>query len=1252
MAVDDDDLPSQVIQDERLNIKKVVLKRGATMGQLNQACFDTSNGRFVIIANDDIILRTPAWDERVSAVFALYPDDIALVHVNDLLFRERLCTFPIISRRACLEAGLTLPGYRRYKIDDHLYDIYSMLAYLGHKRIVYLPEVIFEHDNHDNALVDHANEHIFKSDDQKVYTPKKGIIEQDHELFMSTFAQRKNAAAALARLIDDTRFGAAQARQQAEAYRLHPAARTHLYRSVLGDLPDPYSYRWPDLVKTFSIAPEGWLHSPRVTVAVVTANIQHPFAAECIRRVKQYTHNYDLVILDNNRGPDFKHAREMNKILRITQSDYLVLMDDDVYVEEGWLDGLLRAMDEQTGVVVPLHTGQDGKVNFSGMYLACDDSGNHEHLVDIPAAPREAQVVCSAIMLMELRKVGRIFMDEKYSKYFFDPVYSCEVWEAGYKVMVTPEVTVAHLGGATMVRGTQEAGGLWARDGEIFTNDWVKTGRLEKLFPVWAQYPALQPLVAIPQQINTLFQSALKLSDAQFEQQLTACIDTARAYPLFQKLIALRAQQTASKLAEQGAQVKARLCQAALKFLVVNEQIDYQTSPVLVQGNYKGFNIVHFRQKYIALSIALGTIDLTHTPQEKLDGYNTAGQCFITATLEEAKAQVDALARQPQPEGILVSAIVSTYNAERFMRACLEDLEAQTLRDHLEIIVIDSGSQQNERAIVAEFKKKYPNIVYLRTERENHHLAMNRGIALARGRYVTMANTDDRHHPDAFRRMAEIMERDASIGVVYHDSAITSRENAALYSGPVSGRFRWPDFDRKLLFQICFLGPQPMWRKALHEQYGGYDAEYTTAGDYELWLRLSDKTRFYHLPQVLGLYYESPASNEHKNAGLAAAESDRARRKHWRAADGPLPPSLGPIFLERYQALPAGFPAGNFPLVSVIIPTYNRPAELRAALQSVVEQTYPNLEVIVVNDAGEDVSAVLRAFEGRRPLRCIVQPANQGAGAARNAGILAAQGKYLAFLDDDDAFHPEHLFLLAAELDQRPALAAAYSDALQAAFNIKKNEKARLAGKQVAFSQDFTVDELLARNYIPMLCLMARAEAVEEAGLFDAALPALEDWEWLIRLAQAGPFSHLPLVTAEYVVREGGSSRNMLSAGQIQELYLRIYQKHATLASRAARELQRRVYGFKTGRDLSLDAPALFAAPAAAAPSRAQETFRLLLNADDISAALQQYRNRFDAGLLALVHSNAAAARADGQAELAEGLDDLAAYIAEVVEGK
>lgn len=612
----------------------------------------------------------------------------------------------------------------------------------------------------------------------------------------------------------------------------------------------------------------------------------------------------------------------------------------------------------------------------------------------------------------------------------------------------------------------------------------------------------------------------------------------------------------------------------------------------------------------------------------------------------------------------LVSVLVSTYNSEEYMRGLLDDLEAQTIAGKTEIIIVDSGSQQNERAIVDAYQRQYPNIRYLRTEkRESVYMAWNRAIQMARGKYLTNANTDDRHAPDAFEIMSGIMEDQPTIGLVYADCAITHKKNTTLSQGPIFGRFRWPEPDRRLLFQVCYIGPQPMWRRALNEEFGGFDEKMTSAGDYEFWLRISNKTGFKHIPQVLGLYLMAEQSIEHRQTSVSVNEAIEARKRHWNIRNESLPPALGPVFLENYQA--TSKTGKKLPLVSVVIPTYNRPKELAAALDSIANQTYPEIEVIVVNDGGKDVVPVLQRFEKKLSLQYKYQEQNRGAGAARNAGMALARGTFIAFLDDDDIYRPEHLYTLVAELVANESIVAAYTDALQVVVGCN-GDKGKVLSKDVYYSVNYSADLLLVRNYIPNLCLAFRREALHIAGVFDEEMNALEDWEWLIRLSRIGPFRHIPITTAEYVVRQGSKSRNILTSPDIASLYNHIYSIHASFASKPVQEAQKRYFQAMTGQVMEAVEPdeqknkkpigkAVEAVESdeqdiiKKPDGRAVETFKLLLDSEDLAQALEKHQDRLDVALLNLVMENANTARQDGNLELAEGLSDLAEYISSVI---
>ena len=227
-----------------------------------------------------------------------------------------------------------------------------------------------------------------------------------------------------------------------------------------------------------------------------------------------------------------------------------------------------------------------------------------------------------------------------------------------------------------------------------------------------------------------------------------------------------------------------------------------------------------------------------------------------------------------------VTAIVSTYNSEKYFKGCLNDLVNQTLKDDLEIIIINSGSNQNEHEIAKKYINKYNNIKYYQTKREPLYTAWNRAINLAKGKYLTNANTDDRHKMNSFEVLADTLDKNPEIALAYHDQLITFKENETFEKNSATTSFNWPDFDRNKLLSLPYIGPQPMWRRALHEEFGLFRDSLLVAADYEWWLRIAKKYPFIHVPEKLGLYLDTPLGIANSNENIAEKESRELQKEY------------------------------------------------------------------------------------------------------------------------------------------------------------------------------------------------------------------------------------------------------------------------------------------------------------------------------------------------------------------------------------
>jgi len=225
---------------------------------------------------------------------------------------------------------------------------------------------------------------------------------------------------------------------------------------------------------------------------------------------------------------------------------------------------------------------------------------------------------------------------------------------------------------------------------------------------------------------------------------------------------------------------------------------------------------------------------------------------------------------------------------------------------------------------------------------------------------------------------------------------------------------------------------------------------------------------------------------------------------------------IGPFSIPFQQVerfLPGSGEAG--PLVSVIVRTKDRPTLFANALRSIAEQTYANIEIVVVNDGGQDVKDVATALASGIPMIYIAHQKSEGRAAAANSGLAAARGAYLNFLDDDDVFLPDHvetlISYLAANNDK-----IAYSNALNVYFTGSIDSSENRLKEELIFNLDFDPEILLFQNYIPLMSVLFSKDIFSKVEGFCEEMDLFEDWDFWIRVSRYFPFHHIDKITAEY----------------------------------------------------------------------------------------------------------------------------------------
>lgn len=193
------------------------------------------------------------------------------------------------------------------------------------------------------------------------------------------------------------------------------------------------------------------------------------------------------------------------------------------------------------------------------------------------------------------------------------------------------------------------------------------------------------------------------------------------------------------------------------------------------------------------------------------------------------------------------------------------------------------------------------------------------------------------------------------------------------------------------------------------------------------------------------------------------------------------------------------------PLVSVVIPLFNRVALIRRTLDSVIAQTLQDYEIIVVDDGSTDGSADFVQSLNLDRLRLIRNSQNRGAAAARNIGISAASGRWIAFLDSDDFWEPNKL---ARQLD---ALAGAPPEFMACATDFYLWHQGRKKHVHLGISPgQFKIEIRFGCAISPGSTLLVMRDAFQKVGPFDEALRRLEDWDWLLRYVDHGDIIFVP----------------------------------------------------------------------------------------------------------------------------------------------
>jgi glycosyltransferase involved in cell wall biosynthesis len=563
----------------------------------------------------------------------------------------------------------------------------------------------------------------------------------------------------------------------------------------------------------------------------------------------------------------------------------------------------------------------------------------------------------------------------------------------------------------------------------------------------------------------------------------------------------------------------------------------------------------------------------------------------------------------------LVSVVIPSYNYGRYIKTAVDSVLAQDY-PNIEVVVSDNASKDETSRVLAAYANDARVRVHVNPRNIGLTPNINNGITLARGEFVTMLSADDFLLPGHTSRLVALAQAYPQTAFVYGNSYF-AEETGVPHSvrnvyGQVAARYAEGRNEFAWLFMTCYMClPTILFRKAVLERYGLFDATLDIASDWEICMRLAHGgEQFAYTPvPVAGVRQHaaqrSAAAYTHSGdelresleIGERYATTENAPRfrgfekrmrmlvgdrlARLRETNPDLFVELEPraqSFAHRLDELRSQRSPIREPKISVIVTSSGRIVSLRRALGSLQAQSYPNWEAIVVQDAGADVESFLRMLPLSNHIRFARTYDRLGPASARETGCMLISGDFVAFLDEDDEFDPTHLqSLLALTLDGKLAASSATRLVCDEYFHSTMYARP-VAHSDEALPERPSSQDLEIAPCMPLGSVLFARELLDNTMVFRGRYGILAEWEMMLRtLAPSGWASSGERTFVEHVAL--GLSRQELAKrfASYPKALATVYEAHPSSSDGIAE--RRRAHEANLGNLFARDA-ASFLTPA------------------------------------------------------------------------
>ncbi len=289
-----------------------------------------------------------------------------------------------------------------------------------------------------------------------------------------------------------------------------------------------------------------------------------------------------------------------------------------------------------------------------------------------------------------------------------------------------------------------------------------------------------------------------------------------------------------------------------------------------------------------------------------------------------------------------ISIITPLYRGEAFVEGFLQDITAQTIFADCKLIFVNAYSPENENAIIEKYSRQFDNIKVINLDESTTIFhALNLGIQKSQSPYVYFAAVENRLHTRTLEKLAKALDETERVDCVYGDYWVTRTPNETLIRSSFRQRVTLPQFQPHFLHS-CLPGPQPLWRRSLHDRFGYFKDDFVSEGLKEFWNRICSRGACCKKIDFAGtLCYENPQATD-----LPEIAKKREKESKWVYL------TYCGYWLNNFSDS-SGESSEEKPFV-IVIASYNNKEWYRFNLDSVFSQSYSNYRVIYVDDCSTD----------------------------------------------------------------------------------------------------------------------------------------------------------------------------------------------------------------------------------------------------------------------------------------------------------